>query len=294
MNVTPDHPRQSNSILRAARHVLFVEGADEGSFDREVLDSLFEDRIEVRALAASYNVRSAAQVLAQEHSTYYFLIDRDCYDESFVNQCWKNFPDPEKDNLLVWRKRELENYFLDPTYLGQSRFVRREADLEACIVKHARNYVVLDAVNYVINGVRQTLKKTWITIPRNPAEFKSREDAIRFLSGCTEFVEKRAQINERTSHEWLTNRFDAVYEEMTGRQDPIRFGQGAWLARISGKRIFSSVVSECMLALDAQGNELTGKEAQIAIGKDLISQSLDIQPEDFRTLRRLILARARR
>lgn len=41
-----------------------------------------------------------------------FVEGRDHHKHDFVEGCWKNFPDPDTDHLLVWRCREIENYFL--------------------------------------------------------------------------------------------------------------------------------------------------------------------------------------
>ncbi len=103
------------------QHVLFVEGEGGDSVDPTVLNELFEQRIRIEPLGSSYFVRSVAEALFSCHPTYYFLIDRDHYADEYVDRCWNSFPDPEKHNLLVWRRREIENYFLEPEYLGKSR-----------------------------------------------------------------------------------------------------------------------------------------------------------------------------
>jgi hypothetical protein len=58
-----------------------------------------------------------AHALYQYHHDYYFLIDRDHHNDEEIEQYWEKFPDESTDNPLIWRRREIENYFLIPEYL---------------------------------------------------------------------------------------------------------------------------------------------------------------------------------
>ena len=100
-----------------AGHVLFVEGRGDDAIDPTVLRVLLGDQLRIEPLGASFSVTSVAEALHQFHPNYYFLVDRDHHDYDFVEQCWSNFPEAGKRNLLVWRQREIENYFLDPDSL---------------------------------------------------------------------------------------------------------------------------------------------------------------------------------
>ncbi|MDA3787023.1 MAG: hypothetical protein PF503_00775 [Desulfobacula sp.] len=114
---------RAEEVRLQGQHVLFVEGKDRSSVDPKVLGELFgTDTIKIEPLGPSYSIKSVAQALYSYHPTYYFLIDRDHHDDDFVAQCWNHFPDPDKYNLLVWKRREIENYFLDPNYLFQSKY----------------------------------------------------------------------------------------------------------------------------------------------------------------------------
>lgn len=117
-NIRPEEVRHKS------QHVLFVEGSDIDSVDPTVLSELFNNILTVKPLGASFHIKSAAEALYTHHPTYYFLIDRDHHDEKIVDEYWSTFPDPEKCNLLIWRRREIENYFLDPEYLGRSEYCR--------------------------------------------------------------------------------------------------------------------------------------------------------------------------
>ena len=118
---------RSEDVRLQGQHILFVEGSDKESVDPKVLNELFSRRVRIEPLGPSFSVGSVAEALQPNHPTYYFLIDRDHYDGSFIDKCWNNFSDPDTNNLLIWRRREIENYFLDPKYLCDRSTVSRYA-----------------------------------------------------------------------------------------------------------------------------------------------------------------------
>ena len=81
---------RSEEVRLQGQHVLFVEGGKE-SVDPKVLNELFFNEIRIEPLGPSFSVRSVAEALQPYHPTYYFLIDRDQYDDSFIDKCWNNF-----------------------------------------------------------------------------------------------------------------------------------------------------------------------------------------------------------
>ena len=148
-------------IRQGAKHVLFVEGHDDNSFDVTVLREFFDHRIRVEPLGPSYSVKSVAQALYHFHPFYYFLIDRDDHHEDdHIERCWDEFPDPNTHNLLIWRFREIENYFLLPDYLMNSDHLNRNrVDLESEIIRLCQSRIHLDAANSVIVSIREELKR---------------------------------------------------------------------------------------------------------------------------------------
>lgn len=170
----------TEEVKQNGRHVLFVEGRGNDSLDPQIIGVLFDGKIRIEPLGASFSVKSVAEALYPFHPTYYFLIDRDHHhDDDFINQCWHNFPDPETHNLLIWKYREIENYFLDPDYLMCSDFVKvSKKVLENKIKQFCQERLYLDAANHVIVSIREKLKQTWIQKFTNPSDFKSREQAI--------------------------------------------------------------------------------------------------------------------
>jgi hypothetical protein len=119
-------------VLQSARHTVFVEGGHDGEIDPVIIGYLLKrnglPQVEVRAMGSCENVRNAAHALVRHHPSYYFVIDRDDQDNETVERSWSDFPDLETDNLLIWRKRELENYFIDPEYIEKSEFLSVSRD----------------------------------------------------------------------------------------------------------------------------------------------------------------------
>jgi hypothetical protein len=101
-----------------AEHTLFVEGSGSDPLDEDILKSYLQGikrfSIEIKSLGGNSEIKSAASALHAHHKNYYFVIDRDYYNDNEVEKTWLNFPDETKNNLLIWRKRELENYFISP------------------------------------------------------------------------------------------------------------------------------------------------------------------------------------
>lgn len=275
------------------RHVLFVEGSDEDSVDPKVLSNLFSNKISIEPLGPSFSVKSVAEALQTYHPTYYFLIDRDHYDDSFIEERWDNFPDPNTNNLLVWRRREIENYFLDPDYLSRSKFCRvSQGSLEKEILRSANDRLFLDVANHVVIHIREELKENWIQKFTNPEEFSTKEDALQKLQKANEFGLYSNKVQEKVSLTELERRFSEFLERMTGGQKPLSFGVGEWLDLVQGKKVFNRVVnSACFQVTTADGTALSGRAKMKEIVKDLLRKGDAVQPRDFTRLKNLIIAR---
>ena len=273
------------------QHVLFVEGNEE-SIDSKVLNELFEDGIRIEPLGPSSSIRSVARALSRYHPTYYFLIDRDHHKDDFVERCWNNFPDPMTPNLLVWRRREIENYFLDPTYLLQSRFCQASQDeLEEKILEYVKERLFLDAANHVVISIRENLKRDWIVKFLNPMDFSTKEKALQKLRDAEEFGQHRSDVDQKVSAAEVERRFHERVELMTGGQSPLIFGTGEWLYMVQGKRVLAQVInSGCFSVPGADGTALEGREKTNEIVKNLLKEA-SVHPDDFVTLRRLIATR---
>ena len=278
------------------KHTLFVEGQNENANDPIFIKHLFsaEDgpklpRIE--PMKSSSSIRSVAESLYAFNSTYYFLIDRDHHDDAFVEKCWKNFPDPNTSNLLVWRKKEMENYFLDPDYISQSQYCVKKDDITQKVLRIANERIFFDVVNRVVIEVRELFKENWIQISDQPSKFSSRENALNELLSMSEFNEYHSKVEKGVSKTELELLFNNFLEEMSGGKEKLEFGHGNWIDRMSGKKILTQLVdSNCFIVTDSSNVSLNGKEKLQEVIKDLLRNAKK-QPDDFIELKRLIIDR---
>lgn len=278
-------------VRTGAERVLFVEGSEGGSLDQTVLRALLGNTIRVEVMGPSSSVQSAAQSLARHHPRYYFLIDRDHYEDKFVEQSWQHFPDGDKSNLLVWRRREVENYFLDPPFLAKSAFLHHsyKIKLEKILVKAAQERLFLDMANSVISSVREEQKKTWINHFNNPADFTSKKEAIQNLISQEKFPKRSEQVLNMLSKDALTERFETSLASMTGGGETLTYGKGRWIEMIRGKKVLPQLLNSGGFEVeDANGQTLTGKEMEKEIVKELVVKNADILPSDLVGLQRLI------
>ena len=279
-------------VRTGAEHVLFVEGSEDG-LDQAVLRALLGNTIRVEVMGSSFSLRSAAQAFDKHHPKYYFLIDRDHYEDKFVEQSWQHFPDGDKANLLVWRRREIENYFLDPHFLVESKFCRTsEEELTTTLEALAQERVFLDVANSVISSVREEQKKTWIKHFTNPADFTSKEEAIQRLISQQEFAERSEQVSKMLLQDALTEQFETSLASMTGGGETLTYGTGQWIEKISGKEVLSQLLNSSGFTVeDVNGQTLRGEEKGKEIVKELAVKDVDSRPSDLVELQRLIRER---
>jgi hypothetical protein len=281
-----------DEVLFNSQHVLFVEGKDENSIDPAVLNELFDRSLHIETLGPSFSVKSVAEALHSYHPTYYFLIDRDHYDNNFIDRCWNNFPNPSTHNLLIWRCREIENYFLEPSYLFESKFRSSRCSLDKLkrkILQFANNRMFIDAANYAVTSIREELKGNWIDIFKNPDDFKTKESALQKLLDASEFDQHRTNVEQKVSNQWVERCFHEFLSKMTGGSDQLSFDAGQWMEMVHGKQVLAQVInSDCFKVKANDGTVLQGREKINEIVIDLLKKDISIQPADFVTLKNLI------
>jgi hypothetical protein len=299
---------QVDGLRQGASHCLFVEGKveddgrDEVGFDVPVLKELLADIIDVKPLGASFSVKNVAEALHPHHSNYYFLADRDHHDDAFVKKCWRSFPDPKTHNLLVWRRRELESYFLISSYLekmgdeaaANPRRKKSRRQIDEIVRRACAERLYLDAANQVIAEVREANKENWIEFFTNTAELSDPTTARKKLVERPEFGKKRTALEKSTGREELGARFDEILSQMTGGANALAHDRGNWLERIRAKKVWRTVANQCFDVLDRGGREVRGAEKEKEVALALVRLPLDHQPEDFQELHRLIAARVGR
>lgn len=290
---------KTDSLRQSARHVLFVEGETAQGFDVPVLSALLRNHIQVTPLGPSFCVKSAAEALFPHHPDYYFLVDRDHQDEKAVAQSWRRFPDPATNNLLIWRRRELESYFLISSYMtligdtrgADIRRLKSKDEIEMRILKACERRLFIDSANQVIAEIREQNKTKWIEFFQKPGELPNRDIASDKLINHPAFAEKRALLKQQTDRRKLKARFETIIQEMTGGGERLELGKGNWLEKIRAKKIFAEISNSCFKVLDRNRKEIRGPEKNKQIALALAREPLEKQPEDFQTLYSLIESR---
>lgn len=279
----------SEEVRQSAKYTLFVEGRSENAIDPQVLGYLLREvPIQIKALGPSSHIRSAAEALHKHHPYYFFLIDRDHHDEQYVQKCWESFPDSSHCNLLIWKRRELENYFLMPDYLWKSSYKHCTfSELQDCILETARRRIFLDAANIVIVTLREKLKRNWIEIFSNVNEFATKELALKELLARDHFRDKKHETAEMLNPNAVAQMFEDEVATLFGGQNSLDFEHGSWLAMISGKETLPTVINRCF-RVRIEDHGVQGRESLMEVVRSLLKLGLEVQPEDFRELQRLI------
>jgi hypothetical protein len=279
-----------------APHKVFVEGSRDEEIDPVVIGELLNmndlEIIEVRTMGGCDNVRSAAQALVRHHPSYYFLIDRDVQDEQTVETSWQNFPDPTTHNLLIWRKRELENYFIDPSYLQNSSYLKvTEAELRKRILEECNRRIFLDAANLTLMAIHREVGRPFAQHFCNLQEFQSEAAGAQQLDGLSALAEKAKSVADCLENNAVKQKYSEFVSELSGGQLPLQYGSGTWLERLSGKEIFRGIAGPCFKVTGGGGEILQGKVQNKEIAKGLLRLPLVQQPTDFQQLVELLKKR---
>ena len=282
----------SKAVLLGSKHVLFVEGKDDEAFDPVVLSEFLPAEINVKALGPASSIRNVAYAFQHYHPNYYFLIDRDFHFlDADVENHWKKFPSKETYNLLIWKRKEIENYFLDPQYLAKSEYCKVSSEvLEKKILQLAEKRLNIDAANHVIVSVREKIKESSINKLPHKSCFLDKESTRH---GLLEELGKYIPLNNKLikddlSADKITERF---YETLKSMQEgsKLKFNQGDWLQKIEGSKILTSIVDSSDFKVPSlEKGLLHGKEKTKEVIRKLLKNNILLQPEDFNALQNLI------
>ena len=287
----------ADAVRFDARHVLFVEGGGDDAIDPTVLRALLGSRLRIEPLGRSLSVTSVAAALHPSHPDYYFLIDRDHHDETFVEQSWGNFPDEGSRNLLVWRKREIENYFLDPGYLAHSKYFVESVDrLREFIVNRAQHRLYLDVANSVIVSLREAIKMNRFQTFTDPQALSTRDIAIRALNELGLSDQYPNLSDQELSSERIETAFDDTLRTMTGEtdgvRDKLRLGAGKWIDMMRGKKLFAEIVASNLFRVAGRdGNLISGAQVRNEVARDLLQREEVTQRADFEQLKGIMMQR---
>ena len=285
----------SQEVLQSARHVLFVEGTRDG-LDVTVLHELLTPRLRVEPLGASFSVRSVATALHAFHPQYWFVIDRDDWDDATVDDSWNGFPDPKENNLLIWRRKELESYFLEPAWVCKSKYWKPPGKapnaLEDWLAAEASKTLWLASANRVLIAKRNRVKQcAGNLLAAGDVEGCTRDQVVDMLVSSPLLVSLASATELELAEEQVRKAFDEEVACLSGGAVPLVWGQGRWRDLIPAKALFRTMVNQWFQVPDQSkgGNaRLTGRHAERAVAVDLLKNHQDTLPTDFVELKAIL------
>jgi hypothetical protein len=281
---------RSEEFRQRSQYVLFVEGATDASIDAFALKHLTQHLpITVTGLGGAQHLAATAAALAASHPNYFFLADRDDRNDSEVTKSWSTFTHSNTSNLLFWRKRELENYFLDSTWLSKSDHCKKSATaLEDDIVNRAKRRLLVEVANYAVLQLRRDFSSLHITTFTDLSMFKSvkaARSAVVTKSGVKKY---KSFVDKKLTAEGIEARFDAALKLFCNGDLSLSDKKGRWRDLMSGKEIFHEVAdSNAFKATDITTKKpLAGANKRKAVVESLLSH--DAIPSDFLELKNLL------
>lgn len=284
-----------SQVNRAAGHIVFVEGGSRDAFDPTVIRELLRVNkipMGVSEIGTCDNVVEAAKAMVWDHPTYYFLADRDGRDAAFVEHSWANFPKIDTYNLLFWRQRELENYFIEPEYFRRSEwFAKTEDEARALVLAQASRRLFIEAANLVLLKIRGAIVSPPMVWFREVEKFATRIDALTALQTAPELDQRGFETAALLDKGERERMLDETLSQLTGGTASLEYGKGDWLAMLSGKELFRTVAGQLFQVKDAGGKILQGREQNNEVAKGLLRGPLETQPQDFQQLVSLLQAK---
>ncbi len=289
--IEPKRGFASSEVDYGSSRVLFVEG-ESNSLDFVLMSCIFTD-VKVRAIGPSSNIKAAARAFSGVHPSYFFVVDRDHQEDSIVEATWNRFKTGES-NLVIWRKKEIENYFLNPSMLCSSEFILEgitEEHIIERIVAYAKANIYMFAANRVVIRLREELKYHWIDQFDNKEDFPDKETALYKLIHNDKIQNKPTEVKE------LFSTIEALFESelgfMVGEDGDLQWGKGKWLELMPGKKILHELLNDTKLFIvrGNGGRKVEGKRKYQEILSRLLSKP-ENWPDDFVQLKNIIGARA--
>jgi hypothetical protein len=296
MMVQAQSPPRPN--VEQHKKVVHVEAQDIEQDEYKAFSFLLGDKIEVLPFQGNKSLFAAAQAFANTQPNWYFIVDRDYTPTVKVEERWENFPHGCK--VLMWRKREFENYLLNPEWIHAGLLKMKENDelsgkipsvktIETHIVECANERWLNDAIHYVLHKQVQSFN---LAIPNANVfgDCKTLEEFNTSLNVEIANLEKRLEHSFSGElrrnivsgfQEHLALLAGVQYSElMETPKFQLKWGQGEWQTYLSGKEIWTAVTRK-FLKTKARRKKLV--EAMFG---QLSDDSL--YPEDFKEVKRLL------
>ncbi|MDI9409001.1 MAG: hypothetical protein QM523_07135 [Candidatus Pacebacteria bacterium] len=235
---TPD------SVNRAANHRLLVEG----EFDQIFMEALFDEIIPVGRLGSRNILIVGAKAFSMIEPNFYFLIDRDHHSDEEVDSFWQKFPVANEPNILIWRRKELENYLIEPDVFCSSKSVTASKEqVTARLLEIVQGQIYFDTARLVVSEIRRnhdkSLNQAWGKFNKTMINHTNSINSIECIAVLIADLKSPETLKEFTET-WLVNKYQEKFNLMTGGADTIEIGKGKWHELIQGKTIFNTLFHE--------------------------------------------------
>ena len=272
---------------------IFVEGSSVNSIDKPIINAIFKenkDRTDCKMVGFCTNVLAASELLYKENPNNYFIIDRDHNDDTAVERSWTL---QRKNNLIIWKRRHLENYFLDAQLLAKSKYLKKSVKpvaLEKQILLLANQNLYMDISNLVILKIREEIKEKWIEKFTDSRKFDNESNSLEELLKRSEFVSFQSKVTNKLSEENIKNTFLNYKNKFTDGLSSIKIGRGRWIDLVEGKVILNQIINNNFVIKKTDGSYARGDELKLKVLEDLtLNTNITELPGDFQLLKDIIL-----
>jgi hypothetical protein len=194
--------------------------------------------------------------------------------------------------LLIWRKRSIENYFLDIEWLSKSTLfvpTKRQYLVEK-LERVARDRLFLDAANLTIVTARGTLFKNSIKFDSDLQRYRTLAEGLAALLARPEWKSTPKTIAKNFAPHKVKASYGEIVAEMLGPgMSAPRYGYGTWADKMDAKPLSEAVFNSSAFRVPSISGirKLTAREKRSAIIRDLIESSPEL-PNDFVELRKML------
>ena len=281
-----NHIQTTQDLERVFTHRLLVEG----EFDKIFMTALLEKKIVCDVMGSRNVLTKAAQALHRIAPHLFFLIDRDHHTDEYVAGNWAKFPDPDEANLLIWRRKELENYLIEPSFFCCAQGITAsDAEVTKHLVELAQSRVYYEAARLTLSQFRSQLDKETMNETANFTnslkQHSNQAKSVEYLNG---FIENHGtkQVLMNHSPDEVTKIYQSWLDQLIGDNSCVTYGAGEWLNLMQGKPLFELLFKEFYNSKAVNPNDRYRE-----FSRDLL-QSAGLIPHDLIKVKQMILKAA--
>ena len=212
------------------------------------METLFDKKLPIDRLGSRNILIGGAKAFFPIEPYFYFLIDRDHHSDLDVEDYWRKFPVANEPNILIWRRKELENYLIDPDLFCTSSGVKASKDeVTSRLLEIVQSSLYFDTARLIVSEIRSDFEKwgnqVWKEFNQTKSSHINASKSIEYLSDIIKQLET-PQFIKISTLPFLNVKYHEKLNIMTGGADSIQIGKGRWLELIQGKLVFDKLFSE--------------------------------------------------